>query len=679
MKVGKLKLDLKEGLKKEWIITNGIGGFASSTIIGANTRRYHGLLIAPINPPAERHLILSKVDENLKISGKDYTLYTNICKNYVSNGYKHLESFEKEYFPIFSYQVEDVKIEKKISMVYGKNTTVISYLINNGRKESIFTLAPIVNFRDFHSMTTNKEFKLSQKIDGTKIKIIVDENKNYPIYMNISEGTYSENINDTFKNMYYLKEEERGFSAEENLTVSGKYEIKIAPKEVKKIDFIVSLNEKDLNLNVDKVFEDEINRLNLIIENSGIIKEKKKYTRPEKEKNQVLKDLIITSDSFIIERKKWGTKSVIAGYPWFLDWGRDTFIAFEGLLLCTKRFQDAKDVIRTFIKDINSGLVPNGYGEADGKPLYNSVDASLLLFEVVNKYLAYTKDYDFVKEEVYDKLKDIVQNYTEGTNLDNNNIYIDEDGLLNSGTPTTQNTWMDAKIGDYVVTPRNGKVVEINALWYNSLKTLEDLAKKFADKEVADNCKKMAKNHKKQFVKKFYNPKKKCLYDVLGDDKIRPNQLFAISTTYPVLDVSSTEAKNVFETCTNKLLLTHGLKTLARGEFGYVANYEGDCHRRDMSYHQGPSWPWLLGLYLNSFENILKAKKNEQEKDKLQKQYDKFVDDIYVTFKKEIYAEEGICTISEIYNSKLPYTAGGTFSQAWSVSEVLRIILKRKK
>jgi predicted glycogen debranching enzyme len=479
--------------------------------------------------------------------------------------------------------------------------------------------------------------------------------------------------------MHYLKEEARGFFAEEDLAVTGKYEIKLNPQETKKINFIVSLDEDDLNLDVDQVFENEVNRLNSIIENSEIIKEKKKYTRPEKEKNQVLKDLIITSDSFIIERKKWNTKSVIAGYPWFLDWGRDTFIAFEGLLLCTKRFEDAKDVIRTFTKDINSGLVPNGYAESNDKPLYNSVDASLLLFEVVNKYLAYTKDYNFIKEEIYDKLKDIVQNYINGTNLDDNNIFIDEDGLLNSGTINTQNTWMDAKIGNYVVTPRNGKVVEINALWYNSLKTLEALAKKFEDKELVKNCRKIAKNHKEQFVKAFYNPKKKCLYDVLGDDKIRPNQLFALSTTYPVLDLNSSEAKDVFETCTKKLLLTHGLKTLARGEADYTAEYEGDSYKRDMSYHQGPSWPWLLGLYLDSFENMIKSEKDEKEKNKLQKKYDKFVDDVYVTFKKEIYSEEGICTISEIYNSKLPYTAGGTFSQAWSVSEVLRIILKRKK
>lgn len=678
MKLGKLKLDLKDGIRKEWIITNGIGGFCSSTVIGANTRRYHGLLVAALNPPASRHLILSKLDESICIGNKNYCLYTNICKGYVSDGFKRLESFEKEYYPVFNYKVEDIKIEKKISMVYGKNTTVVSYKIKNGKQASKLTIAPIVNFRDFHSMTTNKEFNLVQEVNKTKVCVHIEENEK-TIYMYLSDGKYIAYSNDTFKNMYYIKEEQRGFYPEENLAVAGRFEVELNPKEEKEINFVVSLDKNIENINVADVFENEKNRLDKIVENANLLNIKKKYTRQEKEQNQVIKDLIITTDSFIIDRPKFKTKSVIAGFPWFLDWGRDTFIAFEGLLLVTKRFDEAKSVIKTFTRDIKCGLVPNGYAEGTDKPLYNSVDASLLLFEVVNKYLLYTKDYEFVKNDLYETLKDIVSNYIKGIGLDGNNIFISEDGLLNSGTKQIQNTWMDAKIGDYVVTPRNGKVVEINALWYNSLKTLENLAKKFEDKETVLMARRIARKHKAEFCKQFYNPKKKCLYDVLGDDKIRPNQLFAISTTYPVLDPNSEEAKNLFETCTDKLLLTHGLRTLARGDDGYVAEYEGDSFKRDMCYHQGPSWVWLLGLYENAFENILKAEKDDKQKKKLQDDFNKFVDDVYVTFKKEIYAEEGICTISEIYNSKLPYTAGGTFSQAWSVSEVLRIILRINK
>lgn len=679
MKLGKLKLDLKDGLKKEWIITNGIGGFCSSTVIGANTRRYHGLLIASLNPPASRYLILSKLDESISIEDRNYCLYTNICKEYVSDGFKRQESFEKEYFPIFNYKVEDVKIEKKIAMMYGKNTTVVSYKIQNGRQASKMTIAPIVNFRDFHSMTANKNFTLKQNVNATKVCVNFVEENTRPIYMYLSEGKYIDYESDTFKNMYYIKEEQRGFYSEENLAVSGRFEVELQPKEIKEIYFVVSLDENVEKINVPDVFEKEQERLEKIVENSNLIKEKKKYTRQEKEQNQVIKDLIITSDSFIIDRPKFASKSIIAGFPWFLDWGRDTFIAFEGILLVTKRFEEAKSVLKTFTKDIKEGLVPNGYAEGTDKPLYNSVDASLLLFEVVNKYLSYTKDYDFVKENLYNILKDIIFNYTKGINLDNNNIYVAEDNLLNSGTKDTQNTWMDAKIGDYVVTPRNGKAVEINALWYNALKTLESLAKRFKDKDTMLKSRKMAKKHKEAFANQFYNKKKKCLYDVIDDDRIRPNQLFALATTYPVLDLTSEEAKNTFETCTSKLLLTHGLRTLARGEDGYVPEYEGDGFKRDMCYHQGPTWPWLLGIYNDAFENIIKAEKDEKANKKLKENYAKFLDDVYVTFKKEIYAEEGICTISEIYNSKLPYTAGGTFSQAWSVSEVLRIILKRNK
>lgn len=679
MKLGKLKLDLKDGLKKEWIITNGIGGFCSSTVIGANTRRYHGLLIASLNPPASRYLILSKLDESISIEDRNYCLYTNICKEYVSDGFKRQESFEKEYFPIFNYKVEDVKIEKKIAMMYGKNTTVVSYKIQNGRQASKMTIAPIVNFRDFHSMTTNKNFTLKQNVNATKVCVNFIEENTRPIYMYLSEGKYIDYESDTFKNMYYIKEEQRGFYSEENLAVSGRFEVELQPKEIKEIYFVVSLDENVEKINVPDVFEKEQERLEKIVENSNLIKEKKKYTRQEKEQNQVIKDLIITSDSFVIDRPKFESKSIIAGFPWFLDWGRDTFIAFEGILLVTKRFEEAKSVLKTFTKDIKEGLVPNGYAEGTDKPLYNSVDASLLLFEVVNKYLSYTKDYDFVKENLYNILKDIIFNYTKGINLDNNNIYVAEDNLLNSGTKDTQNTWMDAKIGDYVVTPRNGKAVEINALWYNALKTLESLAKRFEDKDTMLKSRNMAKKHKEAFANQFYNKKKKCLYDVIDDDRIRPNQLFALATTYPVLDLTSEEAKNTFETCTSKLLLTHGLRTLARGEDGYVPEYEGDGFKRDMCYHQGPTWPWLLGIYNDAFENIIKAEKDEKANKKLKENYAKFLDDVYVTFKKEIYAEEGICTISEIYNSKLPYTAGGTFSQAWSVSEVLRIILKRNK
>lgn len=319
-----------------------------------------------------------------------------------------------------------------------------------------------------------------------------------------------------------------------------------------------------------------------------------------------------------------------------------------------------------------------GYSGFDNRPLYNSADASLLLFEQVNKYLQYTKDYDFIKINIYEKLKDITENYMKGIDLDNNNIYIDKDGLLSSGTDTTQNTWMDAKIDNFAVTPRNGKVVELNALWYNALKTLENLSNKYEGKDVAEKYKKLAANHKKEFEKQFYNKKKKSLYDVIGDDKIRPNQLFSLSTTYPVIKPSSEIGKTIFKTCTSKLLTKYGLRTLAKGENGYIPYYEGNGRERDMAYHQGVVWVWLIGLYHDALKNIINDEKDRLEKEKFLIEYEKLIKNIFSTFKNEVY-DIGIGSISELYNSQAPYIAAGTFSQAWSVSEVLKILSKMDK
>lgn len=678
MKLSKKQLDLKEGLKKEWLITNGIGGFASSTIIGANTRRYHGLLIAPLKPPANRNLILSKLDESIIIGDEKYDLYTNVCKDFISDGYKKLESFEQNPLPEYVYKVKNIKISKKIVMLYGHNTVLINYSLKNTEKDEIkMVIAPIMNFRDFHGMNTNHKYVIEQKNNNRKIEIKIDDNK--PIYMNSTDGTYIEHYNDNFKNMYYLKEEERGFFPEEDLSVPGRYEIIIEPKKKKEITIIVSLEENVEDLEFQKIYDNEIERINNIVDQTKLVSSKAKMTRKEKSENEFLRDLIIATDKFIIDRPEFGTHSILAGFPWFLDWGRDTCISFEGLLLITRRYDLAREVLLTLTRDIKCGLVPNGYSEVDGNPLYNSADSSLLLFEQVNKYMKYTRDYEFIKENIYEKLKNIITNYSNGITLDNNNIYIDQDGLLSSGTPNTQNTWMDAKIGNLAVTPRNGKVVELNALWYNALKTLEYLAKKFDEQEVADNCKKVAKKHKKVFEEKFYNSDKKSLFDVLGDDKIRPNQLFSISLTYPVICPSSVTGKTIFETVKKKLFTKYGLRTLAKDEPGYVAEYEGDSFRRDMSYHQGISWVWLLGLYADSLENIIDSEKDRIEKEKYIIEKEKFIEKIYNTFKNELYNSDCIGNISELYNSNLPVKAGGTCAQAWSVSEILKIVTRMEK
>ena len=676
MKFTKENLNLETGIDKEWVITNGIGGFASSTIIGANTRKYHGLLIATLNPPASRFLVLSKLDESLEIRGKKYDLYTNICESFISHGYKYQEEFEKDYYPTFKYNVNGVEIEKSICMEYNQNTVGVHYKIKNGRYKSKLTLAPIVNFRDFHTMNTGHHFNIRQQVNDTKVKLVIDEKSQTPVYMNLSEGKYIIHDNDTFNNMFYVEEEKRGFYPEENHAVPGVYEVEIKANEEKEISFVCSLEENIEEKDVKELMEKEIARIDREIEKTELIPEKEKKTKKELNEDELTKTFLKAIDNFIVYRPNFRLHTIIAGYPWFLDWGRDTLIAFEGLLLVTKKFDIAREVLLTMVRDIKYGLVPNGYSGFDNRPLYNSVDASLLLFEQVQKYLEYTKDYKFIKEKIYPKLEDIIKNYVEGNNVDGNNIYLDKDGLMQSGTDETQNTWMDAKVGDMAVTPRNGKAVEINAMWYNANMIMANLTLRLGDLLQIKKYKDLAKQCKKSFEEKFYNPETKCLYDVLGDGKIRPNQLFALSLTHPVIDPDSEIAKNMITVVEKKLLNNYGLKTLAKGEENYVEIYEGDSFKRDTSYHQGITWPWLLGLYYDALINM-KEKAKEEEKEELENKIQKFVDKTKRTFKKEINENGCIGSISELYDSVKPQLPKGAIAQAWSVAEIFRIIMER--
>lgn len=678
MKFTKESLNLENGLEKEWIITNGIGGYSSSTIIGANTRKYHGLLVAPLTPPARRYLVFSKIDENIEISGENYPLYTNVCKEYISKGYENQEEFEKEYVPVFKYKVKDVEITKIICMEYGRNTVGVYYKIKNGKDDIKLTLAPIINFRDFHTVNSNHDFNLRQAIHDNKVKIVVDNNSQYPLYMNISEGKYIKHENDSFKNMFYIEEQKRGFYPEEDHSVPGRYEINIKANEEKEISFVFSLEENIEQINVKDLINKEITRLGELFNQSLLIDNKKeKKTKKELEQDQLIKNFLIATDNFVVYRPNFGLHTLIAGYPWFLDWGRDSLISFEGLLLVTKRYDIAKEVLKTMIRDVKFGLVPNGYSGYDNRPLYNSVDASLLLFEAIQKYLDYTDDYKFIENEFYSVLEDILEHYKNGIDVDNNNIYLDEDGLIVSGTEDTQNTWMDAKYDGVAITPRSGKVVEVNSLWYNANMIMSNLSKKFGDSGKSKKYKKQADNCKKSFNKKFYNAKRKCLYDVLGDSKIRPNQLFALSLSYPVIEPNSEEAKNIINVVEKKLLNAYGLKTLAKGEENYVEIYEGDGKKRDYSYHQGITWPWLLGLYYNALKNMLKETKKKTDKKELEEKLEKFIEKTKKTFKKELEQRGCIGSIAEIYDSKTPYLPKGTIAQGWSVSEVFRIILNK--
>lgn len=358
MKFEKEKLSLEEGLKREWLITNGIGGYSSSTILGANTRKYHGLLVAPLMPPGNRQVILSKIDENIEIDGKSHNLYTNMCENYISDGYKNLVSFEKEYIPIFTYQVEDTMIKKFVCMEHGKNTVAVFYYIKNGDKKAKLTMAPIMNFRGFHTTNEKNKIDLYQEVDKNKVKLVIDNHSQNPVYIYLSDGNYIKHDNDMFRDMYYIEEEKRGLGAKENHVVPGRYEVDIEANEEKYITFICSLEQNIEELNGKDLINKEIIRLSSLIYNTYYLDEKNKEAK-DKEYVEMIKNFVISADNFVAYRPSFALYTLLAGYHWFLDWGRDTLIAFEGILLKTKRYKEAKEVLLTCIRDLRFGLVPN--------------------------------------------------------------------------------------------------------------------------------------------------------------------------------------------------------------------------------------------------------------------------------------------------------------------------------
>lgn len=695
---------------REWLITNGIGGFAASTDKGGmNTRRYHGLLIAALQPPHLRTMILSKVDESIEINGKKYQLFTNDSNGTLSNGYKYQKDFQKEIVPIYSYAVDGVRIQKTISMIHGKNAVVVVYKIANKKATTKLQLTPLVNFRDFHSDNQSLEFDYDQDVRADRTQVIYKNG--YRLNLYVSNSKFIKHDNDMFYHMHYKVEEERGFTDTENHMIPGTFEVSVKPNADVTITFVAGLESGKFGTDFEqihkidgiKVITEEVNRVKDLIKESKLLKEKNVHEQVNAlylegsensvydEHDEVYKELvrkyIIASDNFVVKRESNQLHSIIAGYPWFLDWGRDAFIAFEGLLLISKRYDLAKEVLLNFANSMQEGIIPNGFDEYTDNPLYNSVDASLLFINAVQKYLDYTGDYKFVINELYKYMKDIIDHYVEGTNFSENNIYLDKnDCLLVSGTPYIQNTWMDAKVDGRVITPRNGKAVEINALWYNALKIMEELTTKNWKGLITVPISKLeygflAKKCKESFAQKFYNENKKCLYDVIAvdkqgekaDDKVRPNQLFALSLKYPIMDLDQDEAKNVFITVTNKLLNKYGLKTLAEGEKGYIPVYKGGPVERDEAYHQGITWPWLLGLYYDALKNLIDAN-DELTQQELSRSLVQFRTNVANTFINEMLNGNTVDNISEIYDSENAKCGKGCFAQAWSVSEVFRII-----
>lgn len=628
----------------EWLLTNGIGGFASSTIIGLNARRYHGLLVASLNPPVDRRLLVAKLDEDLYINKNRYVLGTNqVSDGYAQKGYMHLQRFERYPFPTYIYQIEGVFLIKTILMVNGENTTVVRYqVVNPFQKEISLYIFPLLNCRDFHFITQENDWPFNQEfIEGGQVEI--EPYREAPHIFMAYDNVRYEKSPSWYRGMYYSMEAYRGLSCYEDHYLPG-YFLKHFNK-TEEFSIILS-TERVKNFDYAACVTKEWERQQQLLELAGY-------------KDDFIQKLVLAADDFIVQRSSTGRKSIIAGYPWFNDWGRDAMIALPGLTLCTRRFQDAQEILSTFAEHTKDGLVPNMFTDGE-EPLYNTVDASMWFFYAVQKYLAYTKDYGFVKEHLFKTMRDIIYYYRNGTRY---GIAMEQEGLIRAGSPGLQLTWMDAKVGDWVVTPRQGKPVELNALWYNALMLMSELAEVFGEKDEYNDLAVMVS---KNFLNLFWYEKGQYLYDVIDGSKkdthFRPNQIIAVSLPYSTLPVNY--ARSVVMLTFEKLYAVYGLRSLSPDDPEFQGHYGGNQYKRDGAYHQGTAWSWLLGHFVTACSKVL----NTRERG--------IVVHLLLAPLKDHLRHHGIGTISEIFDGVHPFIPRGCFAQAWGVAEVLRCFIE---
>ncbi len=577
--------DFEAASSREWLETNGIGGFASGTISGANTRRYHGLLTAALRPPLGRVTVLSKFDEVLEINGRQFELSTNQFAGGVAPlGYLLLAGFRLDPFPVWTYAVDGLEIEKKLFMVHGSNATVCCWSISKGLAENAFlVLKPLLSFVDYHSLQhQSPEIVFSYRVSPQIVSVTA--NGQTPSLRIHHNGAEIEDTGHWYNAFAYSIEEERGFDFTEDLYQPFAMKFDLAKGPV----VVMASTDDDAEIDYAVLESREIERRQALIDDAG-------------SKSEFEKQLVLAADQFIVARGSGET--VIAGYPWFSDWGRDTMISLPGLTLATGRPEIARNILREFSEHISDGMLPNRFPDAGDEAEYNTVDATLWYFEAVRAYVEATDDSKFVHDNLYEKLADIVAWHLHGTRY---NIHVDTDGLLYAGDDDVQLTWMDAKIGDLVITPRTGKPVEIQALWYNALKVMADLANSFKDKEDEKRYRAMADLCKLSFNGAFWNEAEECLFDVVEngdrDGSIRPNQIFAVSLTHTMLDAE--RSAKVLAKVESELLTPVGLRSLSPSDARYCPIYIGSPLARDSAYHQGTVWGWLIGPFVDAYRKV---------------------------------------------------------------------------
>ena len=644
--------DLVAAEQREWLVTNGIGGFASGTIAGSATRRYHGLLVAALNPPTGRTFLAGGLDEIVAVDSQSYPLATHRWASgaVAPQGYLHIQNFRLDgVIPVWTFQIGAARIEKSIWMRDGENTTYIQYTLLASASPVALELKALVNYRDFHAATHAGDWRMRVELVQSGVCVTAFEGAT-PFYARC-EGAACELQHIWYRDFLFPREGERGLDDREDQLYAARFAVELKKGQTVTIVFSTAENA---NLDGPTARRQDVKRRGEILSAADALMR----TSADDATPSWIPQLVLAADQFLVKRPLPGQpagRSIIAGYHWFGDWGRDTMIALLGLALVTGRAEAAKQILLAFSRLVDGGMLPNNFPDAGGPPEYNTMDATLWYFEAAHQYFAATRDSVTLKK-LFPIFAKIVSAHVKGTRY---NIHVDPaDGLLYGGGPGVQLTWMDAKVGDWVVTPRTGKPVEINALWINALVIMVQLANIVGTS--SDVYAKLLQKAKLSFGK-FWNAQRNCCFDVLdspgiGDDAaLRPNQIFTVSLNAELLPAE--QQKAVVDVCASQLLTPFGLRSLAPHEPGYTGVYAGGPRQRDAAYHQGTVWGWLLGPFALAHYRVYKDRDAAR----------RFLEPLAASI--DSY---GLGTLAEIFDGDAPHRPRGCIAQAWTVGEILR-------
>lgn len=630
--------NIENGEKDCFLLTNGLGGFTSLTLVGSVARGDQALLMAAKKAPNVRRHVITNLLETIVIEGEQYTLssqtFVDENQNYV--GYKYLEKFEYDHFPKWTFSIANVWIIKRLVLAHGENTVGVRYeIINPDRKKIQFYVQPMLRDTSKNdSFDENRKYCI--EYDGNSFSFNETD-----IYV-ITEGKLNANPEKVIGPFYFSQDERDGRNCKGYVLTGPQYCFE-AGEVRNEFDIVFSTEHKYGNnkISFKKLFDNELERIASIKNKADL-------------KSDLANELVLASDAYLVNRDSTNGKSIIAGYPFFEDWGRDTMISLPGICLTTKRFSECRQILQTFAKYEKDGLLPNLFPEGDQNPMYNSVDAPLLFINTVYEYVKASKDTEFI-HEMYPVMSNIMKAYINGTHF---HIKMEDDCLISAGEDLEQLTWMDVRVNGFLPTPRHGKPVEINAYWYNACKIMEELSEKEEEKSFYGE---LAKKVKESFLNKFWNEKAGCLKDVLSDDyqenQIRPNQVWALTMPYTM--ISDEWAKKVLDTIKRELYTTVGLRTLNPDDSNFHPIYIGDMEKRDRAYHQGTVWTFPLGAYYRAcirYNHDLEHVKKGMDEIKL-------------------WLNEGcVGQLAEIYDGLKPTVSRGCFAQAWSIGELLRAV-----